>query len=492
MNTTIKRIIAIILAVMMITALVGCSKGKREVVQLTLSTEDAEAILRAAGIVLPDPETAAGANSVVQWFSWYDPFQNYSEDEIMNTGYYTFQEKYGGKVDWIEVEWGQRYDGVANLILSGDPPDLYPGEANTFPNFAIKGLYDAVNKYIDYNDPLWADMKDYAYKYFSLGDNVYMMVTDRSFGTVCPYNKRVMDEWGFDDPAELFYNDEWTWDVFTEMCMEFSDPDEDRYALDGWYFYKSILRGTGSTIVSYDPNTNHFVSNLDLPGFDRAADMLYNLSVNNCMYPWYANGWACRNSSIEGGGVRDGSCLFWPVSEWGFTGTVEEISAVWGDMTEGELMFVPLPRDPNGDGNYYLESSPNGYCIIKSCKNPDGVALLVSCMRFKAIDPTVVDIDRKQLKEVYLWNQDMLDMHDYLQNLVDTSDYLIMSYDAGMGDMINDTVGTIEGFSHSRNVSTWAQVKEANADKLQYAIDELNATVDAFIASGGEVNAQNP
>ena len=126
-------------------------------------------------------------------------------------------------------------------------------------------------------------------------------------------------------------------------------------------------------------------------------------------------------------------------------------------MTEGELMFVPLPRDPNGDGNYYLESSPNGYCIIKSCKNPDGVALLVSCMRFKAIDPTVVDIDRKQLKEVYLWNQDMLDMHDYLQNLVDTSDYLIMSYDAGMGDMINDTVGTIEGFSHSRNVSTWAQ-----------------------------------
>ena len=90
---------------------------------------------------------------------------------------------------------------------------------------------------------------------------------------------------------------------------------------------------------------------------------------------------------------------------------------------------------PTATATYYLESSPNGYCIIKSCKNPDGVALLVSCMRFKAIDPTVVDIDRKQLKEVYLWNQDMLDMHDYLQNLVDTSDYLIMSYDAGMGDI---------------------------------------------------------
>ena len=492
MKTYVKRFIPLLLALVMIIALVGCGSKKRQVVQLTLSTEDSEAILRAAGIALPDPADAAGASSTVKWFSWYDPFQNYSEDQMINTGYYTFQERYGGKVDWVEVEWGQRYDGVANLIMADNPPDLYPGEANTFPNFAIKGLYDAVNKFIDYDDPLWSDMKDYAYKYFSLGDNVYMMITGRSFGTVCPYNRRVVEEFGFDDPAELFYNDMWTWDIFYDMCMEFSDPDDDRYALDGWYFYKSLLRGTGSTIVSYDPDTNHFVSNLDLPGFERAADLLYDLSVNECMYPWYNNGWACRNGSVEGGGVREGQCLFWSVSEWGFTGTVDEISAVWGDMRDGELMFVPMPRDPNGDGNYYLESSPNGYCIIKGCANPEGVALLVSCMRFKTIDPTVVDIDRKLLQEVYLWNQDMLDMHDYLMDLVNKSDHLIMSYDAGMGDTLNDTVGTIEGFAHSRNASTWAQVKEANGEKLLYGIDELNKTVDDFIAAGGNVEAQYP
>lgn len=492
MNKTFKRIFSTILAALMITALVGCGKGKRQVIQLTLSTEDSEAILRAAGITLPDPETAAGANSTVQWFSWYDPFQNYSEDQMLNTGYWTFQERYGGKVEWVEVEWAQRYDGVANLIMGGTPPDLYPGEANTFPNFAIKGLYDAVNKYIDYDDPLWADMKDYAYKYFALGDNVYMMITDRTFGTVCPYNRRVINEYGYDDPAELFANDEWTWDAFSEMCNDFSDPDQDRYALDGWYFYTSILRGTGNTIVSYDPDSRHFVSNLDEPGFDRAAAMLYDLSTNECVYPWYSNGWACRNGSVEGSGVREGLCLFWPVAEWGFTGTVDEIGAVWGDMTEGDLMFVPMPRDPNGDGNYYLESYPNGYCIIKSCKNPDGVALLVSCMRFKAIDPTVIDIDRKLLEEKYLWTEDMLAMHDYLIELVNSSDALIMSYDAGMGNVVNSTVENIEGFSHLSEVQSWAQVKEANSDKLQVAIDELNSTIDDFIASGGNVEAQYP
>ena len=162
----LKRFAAIAAVLLMVIAVVGCGAQKRQVVQLTLSTEDSEAILRAAGIALPDAADAAGANSTVKWFSWYDPFQNYSEDQMINTGYYTFQEKYNGKVEWVEVEWGQRYDGVANLIMADTPPDLYPGEANTFPNFAIKGLYDAVNKFIDYDDPLWRDMKEYAYKYF--------------------------------------------------------------------------------------------------------------------------------------------------------------------------------------------------------------------------------------------------------------------------------------------------------------------------------------
>lgn len=46
-----KRAFAVLLAVLMIIALVGCGKAQREVIKLTLSTEDAEAILAAAGIM---------------------------------------------------------------------------------------------------------------------------------------------------------------------------------------------------------------------------------------------------------------------------------------------------------------------------------------------------------------------------------------------------------------------------------------------------------
>ena len=95
-----KRVLALALALVLIFALVGCGKQTRQIVHVTLSTEDAEAILAAAGITLPPVETAAGANSTVKYLSWYDGFHNYDEAEIVNTGYFTFTEKYGGEVEW--------------------------------------------------------------------------------------------------------------------------------------------------------------------------------------------------------------------------------------------------------------------------------------------------------------------------------------------------------------------------------------------------------
>lgn len=70
----------------------ACSKGGRKIIEVTLSTEDYEAILAAAGVKLPDAETCSSTGTTVKWLSWEDDFHNYSEDEIVNTGYFTFKE----------------------------------------------------------------------------------------------------------------------------------------------------------------------------------------------------------------------------------------------------------------------------------------------------------------------------------------------------------------------------------------------------------------
>ena len=72
----------------------------------------------------------------MRFHHWVDSFHNYSEDEIVNTGYWTFSQKYGGEVEWVETSYGTRFDDLANLMLSEDPPDFTTCSVNTFPRSA--------------------------------------------------------------------------------------------------------------------------------------------------------------------------------------------------------------------------------------------------------------------------------------------------------------------------------------------------------------------
>ena len=483
----VRRILAVCLVLIMVFALIGCDSNKRKIVEVTLSTEDAEAILAAAGITLPDAESTLASGSTIKWFAWYDDFHNYSQSEIVNTGYWTFKEKYGCEIEWYETTWAQRNDDLANLILGGTPPDFFPSGSDcndTFPTFCIKGMFQPVDDYVNYDDPLWSGVKDFVDKYFSLGGEHYIICTENGFESVVPYNRRVIEEWGFDDPAELYYNDEWTWDVFYDMCLSFSDPDEDRYALDGWAYSGAFMDSCGTQIVSYDTETGHFVSNLDDPRLERASNVLYDLSKNDCIYPVWNHGWNTRNGTdSEGAGLKEGLCLFYIRGPWAFTGPVEEISNVWGDVLANELMFVPMPRDPNGDGKYYMQVKASGYCIVNGAENAEGVALFASCERFKILDPTVVSIDRRQLEEKYLWTDEMLAMYDICKALAQDGETATVYYGNGLGDTLWQTTENLKCSSRqsASNAQSWGQVKESNADTLEYYIEELNGLIDEFV-----------
>ena len=474
-----KRFIALLLALVMIFALVGCGKKKRQIVKLTLSTEDSEAILAAAGIRLPDPATAEGANSTIKWLSWFDQFHNYSEDEVINTGFFTFTERYGGEIEWIECDYFERMDTLANLILAGTPPDFTPSGTNstaTYPMSCIKGQYQPIDQWIDYNDPLWNGVKETA-DYFTLGGKHYVLVFDLDSSNVIPYNRRVLSDWGFDDPAELYANDEWTWDVFYEMCVDFSDPDDDRFALDGYAYAGAIVESTGQQMLQIDEN-GVFYSNIDSPEIERAENLIYDLAKNDCCYHSGTNMWP-RNNATFGSGVKEGKCLFYTIGIDFFRDTVENVNALWGDIEAGELMFAPLPRDPQGDGVYYMGTSPYKKCygIVNGAENPAGVALFAACERFKIIDPTVESIDKKQLRDVYKWNQEMLDMWDTCKQLALANQRMDLTGD--LPKNLADALGRLsDGIIRNSNPSSWAQLKDQNRDSVEYYIEELNGLID--------------
>lgn len=473
-----KRIIAIMLTALMAFTLVGCGKKKRQPIQLTLSSEDSEAILLAAGIALPDAETVAGTNTTIQYCYYYDDFHNYSENELIQTGYWTFQQKYNGNVEWIETTWSDINTDIAELVLSGNPPDFSRAWEASFPQNFINGLYQPVDKYVDYSDPLWEGMKYFSETFFSIGGRAYMFLTDVKNNSLVLYNRRVFSEYGFDDPAELYYNNDWTWDVMLEMAKDFGDSEAGRYAFNGWHTDANFISSTGTYLVILDAESGKFVSNVDDPRIERAAAFLAEVNKNELQFPHWTNGWKL-NYDGEGGGMKEGMTLFamGPAYILDEIVSLEQEEALYGDMEEEEVMVVPVPRDPDGDGEYYVDSIPVGYCLIKNAPHPEAVALLASCDRFKVIDPTVIKIDDKQKQEVLKWSDEMMDMWKHMYELAN-SHSTIVQY-SGLGDASKYS-GNMIGFNTFNNPSTWAELKEANKDALEYSIEELNADLASY------------
>lgn len=376
--------------------------------------------------------------------------------------------------------WEERFTKLATLVLSDDTPDAYPGDNETFPFYAVgKKMFAPVDDYVDFDDPLWRDVKQFTDDYFSIGGKHYMLISDIGLDYVCGYNRRVINDYGYEDPAELFRNDEWTSDKWLEMCIDFTDPDDERYAVDGWYYDLALMYMSGTPIVSYNVESGKFESNIDNPGLERAANVLYEMKRNDCIYPVWENGWKLRGGEeIQGVGVKDGLTLFFVVGLWGITGTVEDVGTRWGDMTEGEVMFVPMPRDAQGS-EYYVTAKPDGFCIINGAENPEGVALLASCCRFKSLNPTVMDVDRMQLVNKYLWNQDMLDMYDTVKEMVKGPNSLV-DYGDGLGDDLKSAVAHFNNLGRNASATTWAQVKESYGDVLEYEVEEFNKTIEQY------------
>ena len=480
-----KRIVAIALALVMIAALVGCGGKKRQPIELTLSTEDAEAILQAAGIALPPVEEAAGANSTVKWLGWFDPFQNYDEDEIVQTGFWTFKNKYNGDLDYMETTYSDFTNDLAQNILGGTPPDLTLlgiSQIMVFPMPCIKGTYQTIDQWINYDDPLWSGVKDAA-EYFALGEKHFGIVYDLAFKDVVPYNRRVINEWGFDDPAELYANDEWTWDVVTEMALEFSDADDDRYAFDGWYVPNACVeQSTGHYLIEKDKDGNYY-SNINDPVIEVAEDLVYQWVKDDLFYREGNNYWANRNEAQYGAGVKDGKCLFWICDISGFRLPVDEMENIWGSMVDEEIMFVPLPRHSGGDGIYYLAANPEGLMLVNNATNPEGAILLASCLRFKTIDPTVIDIDKKQLKQIYLWTDEMLDMYDHCIELVEAN---TRTFNTGaILDNLRSAYDQLDwNIRRSGGSNTWAQLTEQYSERMNYYCDEMNQQIVDYIQYG--------
>lgn len=472
-NLKFKRVVAGALAVMTTFAFMGCSKTesssdsgssvKKETVNV-VSTDDIEKI----------PE---GAETELLFMG--DSDLNPTASNEKSVGLNLFEDK-GGSIKWSRVTSQNKFTKLGAAVTSGkDVPDIFKYEWLAFPCQVVQGFYQPINDVVDFDAPMWADVKATAQQY-SLDGKYYVAPLSYNPSSMLFYNKKNITDSGFDDPVDLYYEDEWTIDAMEELmsewCKKGSENDK-RFGING-YFALQIVQQTGETMVKTNDNLT-FENNLASPKIAKAEERLSN---------WHKNGYVQPDWVGSAASAFEKNILFYAMGPWAATGTS-------GPGDSDEWGVVPFPRDPSYEGDKPITTSDmTAYMWVAGSEKKDAVKTFYECYRAAETDPKYIEnTEQKWLADNKNWTKD-----DYeIIREVSDPDKNLMIFDPAYGVsslMGDDNSGFLSGvsltgylYSACANPGefaieyTWTQLKEKYTATVDGEIKKINSQIQSFL-----------
>ena len=195
----LKRFLAGALALSMILPLVACGNESAESSQsdkitvpldqfTTASGDGTESGEEAEPAIGPLPE---GAQTTIKWMSERD--LNPYGDNDRSTALVLFEDVCGGKIEWIQTTWATQYTDLANAVLAERSPDMFPYSGMSFPMHVSTGFYKPIDEIVDFDNPLWSDMKATADQ-FKLGEDHYVAPVSSTIQSFIIYDKTNIEE----------------------------------------------------------------------------------------------------------------------------------------------------------------------------------------------------------------------------------------------------------------------------------------------------------
>lgn len=403
------------------------------------------------------------ANPTVRWLSWYsiNPENNKPKMPALEM----FETQYGGKIEDIPTTFDEFHDKLSTLLVGGDAPDIAPAqEGDTYPIRCINGMFIPWDEYLDFNDSsLFSEGLKGLCDIHMLGGKHYLVATGTDSRCIMVYNKNTIEANSLEDPAKLLEEDNWTWDTFREMCLDYCDRDLDQFAYDSWYFEQNFLLTTGVAPITAENGLlkNNFLS----AEIERAENFMYDLKKDDLPLPKAEFDWTEQPQRIS-----EGKTLFYPIGTWSLW---EADLSKYGQ--KGEIMFVPLPRDPKAD-NYYLPTQMDAYVLCKGAKNPEGAAAYMKCMLIAGNSDAAHEITVKQYREDYGWTDEMVDMWYKVKEL--TNAHPIINIYNGLDSNIAASFDdALKQTSYSGK--EWSETTRELGTGVQKAVDEVNSTITA-------------
>lgn len=477
MNNT-KRITAALAALAMTASLTACGDSSSddntpevttttgitvEINTETLAAED-QATMDDVSNMLLDVELE---NTNIKWFSFYDPFHATTSGNTKALSLELFESKYNGTIEYIPTTWATRFSDLSTNILGGTGIDFCAGgDLDSFPKGIPNGQFESFDAYVDFSNDLWSGLKDLN-DMFELNGSHYLICTQATGGEVVIYNRQTIESMGFDDPAELLANGEWTWSTFKNMLTQFVDPDAEQYGLDGWFNEKPLMLSCGASPLEL--KDGKLVSNLFDERLEKAMDFMYSLNQSGLVLDKSLFDWSEHPEYIG-----EGKELFYIGGSYVLEGAPEIWTANFGKAED--VMFVPIPKMDDADA-YYLTAGLEAYMLCKNAQNPEGVARFMECIIASNSDEGAMEIADQKRRDDYGWTDEMIEMR-YTINAM-TAENPMYSIHTGCPTDLNSILDSGEtGIRAAFYGLDWPSTRDGITDAVEVLIEEFNASME--------------
>ncbi len=423
----------------------------------------------------------------IRWLSHWAIDETQPSTELFKTVYGIPEEgdtSYGNDAnnifDYIKVDYQARYDQLGKMVVSGQSPDIFQFEIINYPYTAWKNLFQPIDKYIDFSDPAWDPTRD-VMKMFEWGGENYCAITVVGLDQLIWYRKSVIAENGLNDPYELYKANNWNWTTFLEMCDKFSDPDNNKFCIDGWQVPDRIVSTTGVPFISIE--NGKLKSNLYNADIERAMNTVIDtLYKENYRYPRHElNGWSQNVMNWV-----TGDTLFYATLSNAIKDEFQPYFKRY-NWEEDEVFCVPFPKDPQSD-KYYHTAKIDSFMLCDGAPNTAGFTAWTQCVLATQYDEETAKIGRDKLKKDYLGYSDaILDMLDELQyGGVLTP---VFDFKAGIGQDIVDgstvqnpvdcltQIPYLNCLDSDGNPATSTTLRAANEGIIDSRLNEINASI---------------
>ena len=376
----------------------------------------------------------------LKWMGFYDLNPTNDAPE-RSTELALFEDTYGAKIEYVPTTNGTRFDDLATAILGGTPPDIFIYEWRAFPYDIVKGQYQPIDSVVDWDDPMWADVKDQADMFIWKGEH-YIAPLGYSFNDsqILMYNSTTFEEEGLDDPYELYTQGKWNWTAFTDAMNTYVGNGSDRYGICGWWA-NAFVYTAGDTLVTYDGNK--FTNNLYSANVERAQHVIEEIWANNLV----KRGWFTGDVFTNGGDT-----LFYSMGTWAY-------NDVANAYAEDSVQIVPFPRDPEQDKDY-VANRIQAYMWVKGSENADCVRAWFNVNRLVNYEEQYKDTTKQKfLANSTGWTEEM---YDRVMDFYDDSKFNF-AYDYGYGIsqyMGDEVMGILYEGIVNEQYESWTQGRE--------------------------------